>query len=321
MRAFNLPRRWWIVGCLFIMAAAAGCYQPAGSVLEATSVAQGAPTFTLTPSDTPPPTETPTDTLFPTMDATETPTPTDTSEGTFVAQLDPFAATATAFSVQQTQQALLATGGEQPDVQIQEPTLDTGFVQPDQIDPLFLTATQMVFEATQTQFVPLTQTSIALTAFAQLTPTATPTLQGVVVPTTGGPIISGEDCIHEVRAQDRNLFRIGLAYGVPYQQIATASNIVNPNLIYVGQRLVIPGCGTTGFQPPPTSTPTSTSSVPQPGITPGGPATCTSPWLVEQGDTLFQISLACNRSVRDIANANSIVNWNLIFIGDSLIIP
>ena len=67
------------------------------------------------------------------------------------------------------------------------------------------------------------------------------------------PPISGQDCIYEVQPTDRNLFRISLLFGVPYMQIAQASNLVNPNIIHVGDKLVIPGCGTTGYVPPPTS--------------------------------------------------------------------
>lgn len=37
------------------------------------------------------------------------------------------------------------------------------------------------------------------------------------------------------------LAKIGARYGVPYMQIANANNIANPNLIYAGQRLCIPG--------------------------------------------------------------------------------
>lgn len=45
--------------------------------------------------------------------------------------------------------------------------------------------------------------------------------------------------IHTVAAGE-NLFRIALKYGMTYPQLAAANGIVNPNLIYVGQQLVIP---------------------------------------------------------------------------------
>jgi LysM repeat protein len=300
MRLLTSPNRHrGLIASLLILILASGCYQPAGSVLEATDLAQGLPTFTDIPTETLEPTAT--------LEPVElSPTPTDTPDGALseagtivaMAQEDPFAQTATMFAVQQTQSFLLEQG-----------IVDEPVQQVDPIDPLFLTATQLVLEATQTASFPLTLT--AQPVFP--TPTFTPP---VVAPTAFVP--TGQDCVHEVRRQDRNLFRISLAYGLTVNQIATYNNLVNPNLILVGQRLIIPGCGTTGFVPPPTSTPGATVI---PGITPGGDRTCTSPWVVQQGDTLFRISLACNRTIRQIQNINSIVDPNLIFIGDSLTIP
>ncbi len=68
----------------------------------------------------------------------------------------------------------------------------------------------------------------------------------------------GEDCIHEIRAGE-TLFMLSLAYGSTVDEIAAASEIDNPDRIAVGQRITIPGCGTAGFAPPPTSAPPSTS--------------------------------------------------------------
>ncbi|MDX2160062.1 MAG: LysM peptidoglycan-binding domain-containing protein [bacterium] len=325
-------RRAWLLGSIVIfVVAASACYQPAGSALESTVIAQNAPTFTDTPTETPLATSTPTETFMPTLDvsttATTTPFPsetftatataTETPAGTFVAdanlqEIDPFAATATAFAIQQ-------LGGQveqifpEEDVQQQQPG----------IDPLFLTATALVQEATQTFSVPLTLTAQA----ALQIPTLTPTQEVIQLPTFDPnanlqqppPINPGVDCIHEVRARDRNLFRIGLAYGVPFEQIAQASGLTNVNLIRPGDRLVIPGCGTTGFVPPPTSTPNPTAGPGTPGG--GNPITCVSPYTVQSGDTLYRISLACGVTVRDLQNVNSIVVPDLIFTGETLIIP
>jgi murein DD-endopeptidase MepM/ murein hydrolase activator NlpD len=45
---------------------------------------------------------------------------------------------------------------------------------------------------------------------------------------------------HHVKAGE-NLYRIGKAYGVPYQKIARANRIRDPSRIEVGQKLLIPG--------------------------------------------------------------------------------
>ena len=73
--------------------------------------------------------------------------------------------------------------------------------------------------------------------------------------------VGAQNCASQytVKAGD-NLFRIGLAAGVPWPQIATANNLANPNLIFVGQVLcipVVPTAGPTATGPTPTRTATS----------------------------------------------------------------
>jgi LysM repeat protein len=74
---------------------------------------------------------------------------------------------------------------------------------------------------------------------------------------------------YTVKAGD-NLYRIGLAHGVKWTDLAAANNITNPNLIFVGQVLCIPAPGTPGpsSTPGPSATPTKTA-------TPGASATPT----------------------------------------------
>ncbi|MDZ4669827.1 MAG: LysM domain-containing protein, partial [Phototrophicales bacterium] len=57
--------------------------------------------------------------------------------------------------------------------------------------------------------------------------------------------------VHVVQAGE-NLYRISLRYGVSMTAIQQANNIANANLIFVGQRLVIPTGGTTPPVTPPT---------------------------------------------------------------------
>ena len=87
--------------------------------------------------------------------------------------------------------------------------------------------------------------------------TALPLVSETQIPLIRSTIPPGEDCVHEIRAGD-TLFQLSLAYGVTVDQIAAASAIENPDRIAVGQRIVIPKCGTTGFIPPPTSLPPPT---------------------------------------------------------------
>ncbi len=99
---------------------------------------------------------------------------------------------------------------------------------------------------------------------------------------------------YTVKAGD-NLYRIGLAYGINWTQIAEANGLVNPNQILVGQVLKIP--------------------VDTPGPTPQ------FTHMVKSGETLLSISLQYGISWPAIAEANDISSPYVIFPGQSLIIP
>ena len=107
-----------------------------------------------------------------------------------------------------------------------------------------------------------------------------------------------------------NLYRIALKYGTSWPVLAAANNLTNPNLIYVGQVLVIPAGGT---QPPAT---------PKPGTpVPATPVPTTGTYTVVAGDTLYRIAARFGTTVAALVQANNIVNPNLIYVGQVLKIP
>lgn len=123
----------------------------------------------------------------------------------------------------------------------------------------------------------------------------------VLVCLSAWPVAAGT--AYTVRPGD-TLYNIALRFGVSVSDISSANGITNPNLIFVGQVLVIPG-GSTG------------------GTTTGGTSsgTCGSVYTVQRGDTLNLIANKCGSSVSAIANANQLANPNLIFAGQRLTIP
>jgi LysM repeat protein len=329
--------RWFgMVGCMaVVLLTAAGCFQQAGSGLDASAFSADAPTFTPIPSETPlpPPTEIPTDIPSPTDLPLPTDIPTDIAQVTTVTGVPVVAFTAPTqeldtgiIPVDGAQIALQATTvplleAEQPLVQVEQPLV--------QVDDLALTATSIVQNATATEAFNMTATMQALIG----PPTAAPTIPLIFtetpVPLPGQDqqpavvVPTGADCVHEVRAEDRNLYRLSLLYGVPVVDIARASGVVDIDLILIGQRLIIPGCGTTGAVPPPTSMPTTGAQagdvVAQP--VPGGQSAGGVHHIVEQGQTLFEISLQYGVPVNTIAAANGISNIDLIYLNQDLIIP
>lgn len=90
---------------------------------------------------------------------------------------------------------------------------------------------------------------------------------------------------------------IAWRYSTTVWAIASANGIANINRIYAGQWLRIPAGGWTPGPPAPTY------------------------YIVQPGDTLSGIAWRYSRTVWGIANANSIWNINLIYIGQRLIIP
>jgi len=92
-----------------------------------------------------------------------------------------------------------------------------------------------------------------------------------------------------------NLTRIAVYYGTTVWAIAQVNGIWNPNLIYVGQVLLIPA-----YSPSPAPWPTV--------------------YMVRPGDTLTAIAWSFRTTVWTIAQANGIWNPNLIFVGQTLYI-
>lgn len=101
--------------------------------------------------------------------------------------------------------------------------------------------------------------------------------------------------VYIVKSGD-TLWSIAQKYNVTVQQIVTANNITNANLIRVGQSLIIPG----------------TSSV---------PPTTGIKYTVKAGDTLWAIAQKYGVTVQKIVDANNITNPSLIHIGQVLTIP
>ena len=99
------------------------------------------------------------------------------------------------------------------------------------------------------------------------------------------------------------LFSIAVRFGVTVPALQAANGIANPNLIFVGQVLTIPGPGGGGNPPPPPP--------------PCGGGTYT----VRPGDTLNLIAQRFNVSLASLIAANGIANPNLIFVGQVLTIP
>lgn len=109
---------------------------------------------------------------------------------------------------------------------------------------------------------------------------------------TEGVLLTEEErrpqVVYTVQPGD-TLWVIAVRYGVTVEAIVEANGIENPNLIYPGQRFVIPvGCAL---------------------------------YTVRPGDTLWGIAQRYGTTVSALAQLNGISNPNLIYPGDILKIP
>jgi LysM repeat protein len=115
---------------------------------------------------------------------------------------------------------------------------------------------------------------------------------------SAGPVYA--DTIYIVQRGD-TLFLISVRFNVSVQAIMSANGLTNPNLIFAGQRLVIPGPG---------------------GSTSGpGPGTTTGTYIVQRGDTLGLIAARFGTTVAALMAANGITNPNRILVGQRLVVP
>jgi LysM repeat protein len=123
-------------------------------------------------------------------------------------------------------------------------------------------------------------------------------------PSSAATAATGADRTYTVKLGD-TLGSIARSYGVSSNAIVQVNGITNPDLLYVGQRLTIPGGSSGG------------SSAPVPAPSPSGNTT----YVVEAGDTLGKIAQRYGTTAAAVARANALSSPDLIRVGMKLAIP
>ncbi len=122
----------------------------------------------------------------------------------------------------------------------------------------------------------------------------------------GLPIGTPEPFVYTVKAGD-SLYSIALQFEISPNEIVAANTLADPNNVFVGQELLIPG-----YQPAaPSSDSTSTSAAP------GDPAI----HVVQTGEVLSTIAEKYGVSLDELVAVNRLANPNLVNPGTKLIIP
>lgn len=127
------------------------------------------------------------------------------------------------------------------------------------------------------------------------------------------PVDAGAPVYHTVQ-RGENLAAIARSYGLTPEQLAQLNNLINPNLIYAGQELIVSG---TPSQPTGETQPIENVPIAEPVQ----PAPSPSTYVVQRGDRLGTIAEQFGISWLDLAQANNIFNADHIEVGQQLIIP
>ncbi|MBN1679901.1 MAG: LysM peptidoglycan-binding domain-containing protein [Anaerolineae bacterium] len=156
--------------------------------------------------------------------------------------------------------------------------------------------------AGQTLVIPSAQTQTNLAAPANpIVLEAAPVVPAVAVSPVYHTIQRGE-----------TLAAIGQRYGVNWNDIVSTNNLSNPNQIFVGQQLLIPGANAPApaVAPPVEAAPAAAQVV-----------SVQRSHVVQQGENLAAIGRAYGVSWPTIARANNITDPNHIYSGQTLVIP
>ena len=122
--------------------------------------------------------------------------------------------------------------------------------------------------------------------------------------TNNGASTTATATYYTVQSGD-TLSGIAVEYNTTTATLTSLNNLSNPNLIYVGQRLLVKSAST--------STATSTASATSTSST-----TSATTYTVKSGDTLSSIASSHNTTTAALTSLNSLANPNLIYVGQVL---
>jgi LysM repeat protein len=163
----------------------------------------------------------------------------------------------------------------------------------------------------ETPVVPITPTMV-------MTPTTPIPVTSPVALATPAPTVSGAPGTYTVQAGD-SLLKIATRFGVTTQDILAANPGLNPNLIYPGQTLNVPGAGSSF----PTAIAVTTPVPAGTPVAPAVPSVSANPGThtVQRGEWLYAIARKYGISVDALLAANPGINPNFVYPGQVLNIP
>lgn len=128
----------------------------------------------------------------------------------------------------------------------------------------------------------------------------------VLLVATMTPAVYAEEAIHVVK-RGESLGIIARYYNISARELMQSNGISNPDFIYVGQRLVIPGVEVTINK-------AATAQTPATNFLPNGDGY----YVTQRGDTLSQIAKDQGMSLAELMRLNGLINENYIWVGQTL---
>ena len=129
--------------------------------------------------------------------------------------------------------------------------------------------------------------------------------------TNNGASTTATATYYTVQSGD-TLSGIAVEYNTTTATLTSLNNLSNPNLIYVGQRLLVKSTSTSAAS---SATSTATSTV---SATSTSSTTSATTYTVKSGDTLSSIASSHNTTTAALTSLNSLANPNLIYVGQVL---
>jgi LysM repeat protein len=105
---------------------------------------------------------------------------------------------------------------------------------------------------------------------------------------------------------------IAANYGTTVDEIMAANGLSDPNYLYVGQQLVIPGAGGVVVA--------ASAGTSGPAQASAAPATGGEAYIVQSGDTLSAIAYQYGTSVQALTDANGLADPNYLYVGQQIYI-
>ncbi len=125
----------------------------------------------------------------------------------------------------------------------------------------------------------------------------------LVLLTAPAVLAQGGGNVHYIQPGE-SLAGIAAQYGVSVEAMMRQNGLYNPDLIFIGQVLVIPGGG-----------------YPGPAMHPGPGYSCLTAYTVKPGDTLSSIAWNYGTTTAELLRLNGLANADFVYVGQSLCVP